>query len=340
MKILVTGMNAPHINSDRVPLRYATGLRVIVETLKLHHEVEWRPVIPGEDLRPYHKVLVALGPPNALTAQYTYGAMWCLGRDPDTVDLVLDDHQTHQVLSGFKTVNRDHDRLWKSILNRKGRAEVEKDPSIARVIEESVETLATASPWPWRVWAPMFPAGRADPDKLGLPAKSWVVFDPTTWWYHANFRMSRHSLSAEERERVWVSASLLDKSPWLLRQRREWETICLGSKKLGQPRLKEEQVLRLYGACWGVISCPHRHAGSGWWRARYAFAALMGAVVLADHRESSLLGDSYKLSSATAVEKMSTDELRALAEAQSAELSRQAWKFDQLQEYIDREVNA
>jgi hypothetical protein len=323
-----------------VPIKYATGVRALVKTLKLDHEVEWRAVTPGEDLREYHKVLVVLGPPNALTAQYTFGAMWCLGRDPDTVDLVLDDHQTHQVLSGFKTVDRDRNRLWKPILNRKGRAEVEADPSIREVIETSVATLANSARWPWKVWAPMYPVRRADPEKLGLPVNEWKLFDPTVWWFHKNAYLARHAtVILEDRERTWVSASLLDKSPWLQKQRRTWETIYLGNRKQGQARLQEERVLQLYGACWGMLSCPHRHAGSGWWRARFTFASLMGAVTYCDPREAALLGSCYELQSPAQVEGLSAEELWKLAGDQSAQLANNAMNFEQLREHVNREID-
>lgn len=327
MKILVTGTNAPQTGSDRVPLKYATGCKALVDTLRsLGHEVDQQGVYPGERLDGYDRIVCYLAPMNALTAQWSFGVLWLLGRRPDAV-VALDDWQTHQILSGAKTQNRDRGRLYREVFNRKGRDLL--DDKIRRVMEGALEQLA-GQPWPWTLLAPVFPHG--DVSKLGLQAARYQGFDPSPYWrghYNASF-------STEARARRWVSASLLNKQPWLDRQEFGWEVLNLGNKKAGQPRVKENEVFRRYTESWGVLSAPHRHAGSGWWRARYVFAADAGCVLYGDPRETAALGSSYVINNIRdEVELAGEKRLFDMARSQRLELNQNTWTAEQLRSWAE-----
>lgn len=328
MKILVTGTNAPQVGSNRVPLKYATGCRALVDTLRsLGHEVDQQGVYPSERLDGYDRVICYLAPMNALTAQWSFGVLWLLGQRPDAA-VALDDWQTHQILSGAKTQNRDCGRLYREVFNRKGRDLL--DDKIRRVMEGALAQLAS-QPWPWTLLAPIFPHG--DVSKLGLEAARYAGFDPSPYWRgkHGTFTWDHHV----QRERRWVSASLLNKQPWLDRQEFGWDVLNLGNKKAGQPRLKEPEVVLEYAKSWGVLSAPHRHAGSGWWRARYVFAVDAGCVLYGDPRETAALGHAYVSNTAQQIETLSAESLRALAEAQMRQFHEHTWTHEQLHAWAE-----
>ena len=330
MRILCTGTNAPQVGSDRVPLKYATGCKALVDTLRsVGHEVDQRGVYPGEPtLYKYDRVICYLAPMNALTAQWAFGLLWTLSQRPDAI-VALDDWQTHQILNGAKTQHRDTGRLYREVFNRKGRDLL--TPEIRRNIEHALAQLA-AQPWPWRLLAPIFPYG--DASKLGLEAASYHGFDPTPYW-RGFYNNGATIFKPEQRLRNWVSASLLNKQPWLDKLSPAWPVEKLGNKKQGQSRVKEHEVFQAYCGAWGVLSAPHRHAGSGWWRARYVFSADANCVLYGDKREVEPFGNFYTLHTLADIEALSTDDLDFLARRQGKALKECTWTLGELRESLD-----
>ena len=331
MRVLVTGTNAPQVGSERVPLKYATGCKALVDTLRLAgHEVDQRGVYPGEQkLYEYDTVICYLAPMNALTAQWAFGALWLLSQRPDAI-VALDDWQTHQILSGARTQHRDTGRLYREVFNRKGRGLL--DANIRKAMEGALAQLAS-QPWPWRLLAPIFPHG--DVSKLGLEAASYHGFDPSPYW-RGFYNSGATRLTPEYRLKNWVSASLLNKQPWLDKLNITWAVEKLGNKKQGQFRIKEHEVFQAYCNSWGVLSAPHRHAGSGWWRARYVFAADARAVLYGDPREVEAFGPAYTAHTLAEIEAMSAHELDYLGRLQAASLTNHCtWTTDQLREALD-----
>lgn len=334
MKILFTGFGTRHVGSDRVQLPVATGAEALAGLLRERHEVDQRAVTPGEDLGGYDAAIVVAIAPNALTARYVLGGLWALHVFGARAHLVIDDWQTSQLVAGAKTQARDHSRIWKELLNRVGRAECLASPALTAAVEGQVHLLA-GDGWPWRVWTPLFRYG--DPLKLGLPAQRYVPFDPSLFFWEQKRHLQVHAFG-EHRERQWVSASLLSKQDWLDRTKFTWPVWRLGNVKQDQPRLSEDMVLRAYGLCWGALSAPHNHAGSGWWRARYQFAALMGAVLLGSHKETSPLGTGYWLWAPAEVESLPDAALAELAQLQRDNFLAQAQPLDELRDVVNSTI--
>lgn len=335
MKILVTGFGTRHVNSGRQSLPIATGIAAIVELLRAGgHEANWRAVTPGEDLAGYDRALVVVIAPNSLTARYCLGGLWAMhALGPARCDLVIDDWQTKQLWSGAKTQARQPARMWKDLLNRVGREACLASPALRAACEGQIKLMA-GDAWPWRLWTPLFRHG--NPYALGLPATRYLRFDPSMHFWRQKLDAGLGTLAEalHVRERRWVSASLLSKQDWLDRTKLAWPLKRLGNIKQDQERLPEDDVLRLYGESWGVLSCPHDHAGSGWWRARYPFAALMGAIVFGSYQETKDLGASYRHFGAREIEELSDDALAELAQRQLEDFSAQAMGLDELQELI------
>ena len=313
MKILVTGFGTRHVNSGRVHLTVACGHQALVAVLQeLGHEVDWRAVTPGEGRGGYDKAFVFVISPNALTARYCYGSLWTLHQMGQRAEVVVDDWQTRQIITGGRSCLRDTARLWKDILPRDCRAEA---AAVRPQIENALRSLVSDY-CPWRVWAPMFRYG--NPYTLGLTSRRYVTFDPSVWWMAQKMPFINLLLKTEghEKKKQWISASLLDKSAWLARNKFTWPLIQIGNKKTGQDRLVEEEVIRLYFDSWGVVSAPHDHPGSGWWRARYPFAVISNAIIYGSHKDTSPMGPGFKLFAPIEVEEMSDESRRRLADQQ------------------------
>ena len=320
---LITGSTAIQIGSSNTRLKIMSNLESWKNVLEDDgYTVEWRAVTPGEDLSGYTAVLAALNAPNKVSSSYVQGALWALAVRKDAV-VLLDDWQTKEIASGFKTCIRSEERLFWSA--SKGSADVvaKLAPYKAQLFDVA-KTLALG-PWPWKVIAPTL--GRSDVKLLDVPADV-VAIDPTL--YAPRYEPT----PGVAKKKAWVLASLLDsKAPDGLK----WPVAHYGPQDRGangvgaagagaKPRLTESEIMREYSVSWGVVSPPHSHAGSGWWRVRYQMAADAGCVVSADPREAACLGEPYvEASDPRRVEKMSVEQLISLARRQRECLNSIAW---------------
>lgn len=331
-KLLITGGSAIHVGSDRRPVKYAVPNQVIVDTMaEAGWDVDRRTVIPGEDLSGYDKVVVYLINPVALTAQSMYGALWALGTRPDAL-VAIDDWQSRQILSGFRTaVKDDCKRLLKPLLPRKHR-EALNDPAVLAVVKEMANKLAQPELDREGLWHAF---GSGSPLKMPFyKLRKIHNYDPSSYFalqYEAAVPAFKQPLPLKQRR--WLMASLLSKQSWLDRQTFGWEVTSYGNKKQGQPRVDEVELCHVYLSSWGVISPPHGLHGSGWWRIRYLLAAMAGCIVVGDPRETNLFGHDYTVM-AKHVEEMTEEELRFTADLQRQRYFEQTPSIDSLRQTI------
>ena len=128
-----------------------------------------------------------------------------------------------------------------------------------------------------------------------------------------------------EKQRQWVLGALMPHDAWVEKNQFSWPMSYVGSRKMvrvygGQRFKTESDVIAHYNQHWGILSPPYPHAGSGWWRSRFMYAARVRSVLVADKCEGCSIGDAYRYTVAD-VEKMSTTQLADLAEQQASQLS-------------------
>lgn len=128
-------------------------------------------------------------------------------------------------------------------------------------------------------------------------------------------------LPADEKKRAWVLGALMPHDAWVERREWEWPIEYMGAKavikKHGGERVKtESDVIDRYNQNWGILSPPYPHAGSGWWRSRFMYAARVGSVLVCDKGEGDPLGPAYKFKPQH-IEAMSSEDLAAIAWAQA-----------------------
>lgn len=314
-RFLVTGCTPIQVGSERTELKIITSTRAMVAALEeLGFAVDWRGITPGEDLEEYAGCLVYLQKFNSIACSYYPGALWTILRRPDSI-LGMDDWQTHTIKAGFDTFARSRERAFR--LHGEGIGEVERD-----VLFKGLTRYAALERWPHPTIVPVFDGGR--PQDLRVPAEL-ISIDPTAF-------SPRYPHEPGERERAWVQASLLVKSP---PSGTAWPVTYFGNAGAGyggvgkslvrepQPRIPEPELMRVYARHRGVLSPPHDHPASGWWRVRYLMAADAGCVLSAHPDEARVLGEPYTLASNVPyVESLSDSALDDLAAAQAECLAR------------------
>jgi hypothetical protein len=145
-----------------------------------------------------------------------------------------------------------------------------------------------------------------------------------------------------EKQRAWVLGALMPHDEWLAKKNPSWPVEIIGSRKLirklGGQRLDTElDVLNFYNERWGILSPPYPHAGSGWWRSRFLYAARIGSILVTDKGEGNPLGDAYKISISD-IEKMSDQQLIDTAAAQAAALRPYIGTYDAFKDHCQRIV--
>jgi hypothetical protein len=331
MRILHTGMTKLQAGQKR-RLDYCSSAPIFTEALRdAGHVVDHRQAVPGEPLGGYDVALVGIAPPCSMSARTVYPALDILRRahgEGCRLVLYVDDWRVRDIFNDCRYVGKEPTRLLKTIFN--GR------PGFGWATEQLDELSVVTNNLLECVWPPtLVPKfawgdGNVLVDRTdGFKSQEFVFVDPSAY-------VPMHPVTpAEKRERCWVSGALTENDRWLAKQPLSWPIERYGHKSKGQPRLAEADLVARYGSAWGVVSCPYYHAGSGWWRARFVYAARARAIVLADASEVSCVGQEF-LHPGADIELMSDGELTSLAEAQGSVIQGSAWSASRLQEELDR----
>lgn len=284
--LLITGFTATHVGSDRraPQTKYVSApiaLRSVAETA-LNMEVESRPVIPGESLARYDRVVVFVSALLQMNTLHAPGALWALNQRPDA-HAWIDDWQTHYIFAQMKVINRMPRYLWDptSCLSAANRAASQRDikPVLKKIIDGTIDALMTNG---FNcVVAPMFRWG--DPEKLdfnGGKIKRFKTWDPSGYVYEKEAWVEECVVPFAERRRAWSMAALGDHARWLSELGISWDVDRFGHKSFATRKHMEADVIKHYATnTSGILSPNYRAARSGWWRARWNHAVLTQSLV-------------------------------------------------------------
>lgn len=214
--------------------------------------------------------------------------------------------------------------------------------------------VATAAAFDTELWAngmvpavPMYSWGDRTLVRKRMPKEMGPIepLDPSSTIYPM---LAQYTPKTEmPKERVWMLGALMPHDTWLEKKRQgigfEWPVEYMGAKnmvkKYGGERVKTElDVIERYDRVWGILSPPYPHAGSGWWRSRFMYAAKVGSILVCDKGEGDSLGPAHRVTMKQ-VEAMSDDALKECAEQQAAELRPYMPTPDSFVEHCDRIVN-
>ena len=189
---------------------------------------------------------------------------------------------------------------------------------------------------------PMYSFGDRSLVRKRMPTEMAGIeaLDPSSTIY--DILSSCEATAFENKQRSWVLGALMPHDTWLEKKKPDWPVEIIGSRKLikkfgGQRLDSEEDVLAFYNNYWGILSPPYPHAGSGWWRSRFMYAARVKSILVTDKGEGAPLGDPYKLT-IKQVESMSDDSLANAALAQSEALRPHMPSYASFVEHCNRIV--
>ena len=322
MNVLITGMNKNQCTRDfflSQQLKVVPSHYSLIRCLEdMGHTVTQRPVVIGESLDEYDKVIVFIHNPSGF-AGYVYNALWAVTKKPNCI-LAFDDWQVDSIYSGLLALE-DKDKLFRKYVKDTQELIPDNVESYGDIFVDAIKRIESKTN---RMLISAFSGG-----DLGLlidyPKELLFAYNPNP--YHLN-RQPETSLFQDkdrifnfaglmqDKTKKWLKAEGVDKHAWPLKQ--------YGSRKDGQDRVTEDVMVTLYSQQWGILMPGYSHAGSGWWRARPLQVADAGSILIGEPKEMILYyGDEYLANiRAKDIVDLSDPELELLANAQEAAIYR------------------
>lgn len=324
MKILVTGFTALQNGSENRQIYKIDVPAAFVNTLRKYgHDVEWRKVELNEnDFSMYDVAIICVAPITSSNSSQGLGALKALNRAKKAV-IFYDDWKLKEVNASWKAVlkqgKKQFHKKWGNGMNfyKNPTDEIEANADELLIV---INDLFTKGREKWKILCPMFEWGNKgiiDNKSIAfLTKENFNYIDPTP----AVINMDRSIGSGESKVKQWCIASIADHTPWIKKQHLKWPVNYYGCRKLKCERLKtEEDVYNLYKIHWGVLSPEYPQSGSGWFRARFIYAALAHSVLWCGKKDAQALGLSYQMEPAL-IELHTEAELSELADKQADEL--------------------
>lgn len=294
MKILMSGFTATHVLSKRRSIISTPSTFLMYDALQhAGHQVEARPIIVGEDLTGYHRVIVGIAPPNAFNAQHVYGALWAISQmySGDIKGMLyLNDWNVRTTIGGFRSQHNCGDRsIFRPMLPRTSR-ELATSRRYKNIIKTMI-SLMSIYPWKLTTLLPIFDGGDIGLVTDNTPIWHVKTWDPTPLYPREDFELDQ--IPMQRRHKEWVIGALSPQKRWVKSLGSSWGTRYYGCKSLKQERVSEAELVKIYCHCRGVLSHRYYHSGAGWWRTRFLHAAMTRSVMYCDPKEGYVLGQCY-----------------------------------------------
>jgi len=310
MRVLMTGFTPIQVNSEHRRRDYTSFFHALERMVQaLGYDYEWREVEPCEDLSKFDVALVGVfSPSSMMAAQNKFCGMWAALNLPHII--VADDWQVDQT---FGQLNPKF--FWGSTrllsASRGWPRRNALEPHRERV-DALLDQWGTNPP---RLLISTYPWG--DHSLLPMKSRDLTSVDRTPF-------APKYRISPVPKERRWAFASLFPHDEWRRSLKRTWGIVLQckleASKHGGQSNwnyVSEEIVVGdIYNRCWGVLSPPYGHAGSGWFRSRFNFAIDAGCILYADPSEVKAL-PSYVKYPLSEIEALTDGGLKVLADEQA-----------------------
>ena len=315
MKILITGMNKQQCTENF----YRTSqLKVMPSHLSLiaclrdmGHTVEQRIVTIGEDLSEYDRIICYIHNPSGF-AGFVYNGLWLINECPDCI-LAFDDWQTDSIYKGL-TALEDPEKLFRPYVKDGHKHVPDNIEDYEKQLLNGIEIVKSKKN---KMLISAFAGGDLSL-LIDYPKELMFSFNPNP--YHINLSSNFNPLF-DEKQKVFNFAGLIqDKTKkWLKAQNvGDWPLKKYGSRKDGQDRVTEPEMVNIYGQQWGILMPGYFHAGSGWWRARPLQVADSGSILIGDPKEMILYYNDEYLAGikASDIYLMNDNQLEDLADAQ------------------------
>jgi hypothetical protein len=318
MKILLTGMTAPH-TTQRANTRALSFAGQIVETLSsagidTANDLVWQdPELyeSAESLDDYDVVIVGVSPITALGATRSYGALSIIGHlyDDPRLRLFVDAPNPSQITHSLKSIVKNHESMLKPFYSNRQFFTEANEPTNRLHIYTTIRKLLTDE-WPLTFYPKLPWEQESLEEQLPEGAKgrvSSINLDSVSLRHERTF-----SLPVEGR---WVTDDL--KSPWTTATVATLSDPVLPLKR-NRFSTDNEVDIELVKSI-GVLISPAKK-GKTWWSYRYAQAIRLGIPVVTEWRDSGSLGDEWSVL-ASQIEHMSDARRKDLAAKQKLSYS-------------------
>lgn len=379
MKILMSGATSLQVKPPEKRRSSVIKIDVpgaVVDALReAGHTVDWRAVVPGEDLSSYDALWLNLAGVNSVNGTPgAIGLLWAASQEQVPAVIFLDDWKTkltyqqlrtftlretgsiyfdRHLLSGIRDLLPDAkpthytfesaDTEWKRVVAELNLTETEADKIRPTPFYKQREDFSAAE---WQALWPSILSGALallhgrKRSAVGIPAYQWgsddivrptlpapigaagfMRIDPSFIATDiVNDTADRIDLRPDDRVKAWGLAGLADHTDWITEYLPdiEWPVHTVGHRS--NRKVKTEQdVVEFYSSTSAILSPSYYHAGSGWWRSRFIYAAALELPIFAADGEAESLGSPYTFS-AVDIERMPAISRDSLGRAQQAAL--------------------
>ena len=300
-------------------------------------KVERREVQPGEDLSIFDLVVVTQQNIASFVAPFALGMAYSVGFCvKNSVPLIInfDDWQAPDAFKYDRYDSPQTDKAiecaWKDSLGRKN---LEYFKSYSDLVDLGIETLCVKGNG-LKYLIPLFVTEAFTTkarEKINCHGEH-LFYSP--YPYMANtYRYTDDQGRRFAKYRRHILAALQENDRWLRGKAFQWDVIQFGVRKLGQNRVTESQLAKIYASSWSVLSPSHRNlVGCGWFRVRNVMAAEAGSILLADLDDCMGFGRDYCYTYHE-IEGADDQELTEIAETQKKHLQSAVWTKEALDSF-------
>lgn len=295
-KVLITGMNKNQCTKDfylKQQLQVVPSHYSLIRCLEdMGYEVYQRFVEVGESLDQYDHVIVYIHNPSGF-AGYVYNGLWAMHVRKDCI-LAFDDWQTKSIFDGLSSL-KDEEKLFRPFV-KESHKHVDQN-TITSYKDQLLDGLSLLENKINKMLISAFAGG-----DLGLlidwPNELLYSYNPNP--YHLNRKPTTFLHRGKKQAFNFAGLIQNQTKKWLEAQKVEetgWELLKFGSRKDGQDRVTEDEIVNIFGECWGTLMAGYYHSGSGWWRARPLQVADAGSILIGDKKELMLYYNNEDLAS-------------------------------------------
>lgn len=340
MKILFTGCTAKQVDDEaykRARVKRIDDSSIICNSLrKQGYAVDRKPVKWGEDLSEYGLAIVGVGQfgSNNYSGEI-FNVLYALKE----VKNVIIFHEDWKIDGTMKS--------WAGMLNQEAfDKSITKKWSDGRYFyggvdnpafnpTEAIEVIRRVVDGEFKnALVPAFDWG--DKQKVRDIIKAENIFNIDLTPYVLDMWNIKLGVESQPKEKKHMLASLVDHRPWVRRNKLKWPVDYFGAKSIKEASqlATETDVFEACGKYWGILCPEYPHAGSGWFRIRWVYAAIQKSVLLSSPKDTEALGLPV-----VNVESLSDSELANYAKLQSDTVLSYMWtkeKFDtRISEIVD-----
>jgi hypothetical protein len=334
MKILFTGSTAKQVDDnawERARVKRIDDSSIICSSLrKQGHIVDRKRIKWGEDLSMYDLAIVGVGcfGSNNYSGDI-FNSLYALSSCKNVL-VFYEDWKIESNISSFNSmlkkgvIEEAVNKKWSNGSCFYGGVDNENFN-----IEKAKEIIKNLTNGFYDALIPAFDWGNKEIVRKIIKSKNIYNIDLTPYVLE-NWNIDLRP-EIKEKRKEFMLASLVDHRRWVKKCQLRWDVVYYGAKSIKES-IKLETETDVYNECgkyWGILCPEYPHAGSGWFRIRYIYAALQRSIIFGSDSDLKELGIQWKR-----LEFLTDDELKEYAEEQRKAIFKYAWN----KEIFDKKI--